>query len=332
MKCWSKEQVWEWYQKQPWIAGFNYVPSNSVNSTEMWQEEVFDADLVERELGAAKGLGFNTCRVFLQYLLWKEDREELFRVFDSFLEIADRHGIRVMPILFDDCAFAMKEPYLGKQDDPAPGIHNSCWTPSPGFILSDSEEEHPLLEQYVKEFITRYREDERILMWDLYNEPGNSNRKGKCNRLLTDAFLWARECDPTQPLTACAWIFEDYDMVGVQLSDIVSFHDYLTLDKTEERVQMLAEYGRPLICTEWLHRLNQNTLYSHMPYYKEQKIGIVNWGLVAGRTQTYLSWEPSENSKEGMPEIWQHDLFFRDLTPYRQEETDFIRQILDVKH
>lgn len=328
MRYWSKEEAWEWYRRQPWIVGFNYVPSNAVNSTEMWQREAFDAALVDRELNAAQELGYNTCRVFMQYLLWKEDSAELFGVFDEFLEIAHRHGIRVMPILFDDCAFSFKEPYLGKQDDPTPGIHNSCWTPSPGFILSDSEEERPLLESYVKEFITRYREDERILMWDLYNEPGNSDRKGKCNRLLTDVFLWARECEPSQPLTACAWIFQDYDMIGVRLSDVVTFHDYLTLDQTQERVKDMEAFERPLICTEWLHRLAGNTLETHLPYYKEKKIGIVNWGLVAGRTQTYLSWDASENSPEKMPEIWQHDLFYQDLTPYREEEIAFIKKML----
>lgn len=327
---WSKEEIREWYRKQPWIVGFNYLPSYAVNSTEMWQRECFDIALIKKELAAAAHLGFNTCRVFVQYLLWREQKESLFSCFDQFLEVADSCGIRVMPILFDDCAFAMREPYLGKQDEPKCGIHNSGWTPSPGFVLADSEAEQAGLKGYVTEFVTRYGADDRILLWDLYNEPGNSQRAEKSEKLLRDAFDWARSCKPKQPLTSGVWVDEAYNKVCAELSDIVSFHDYSGLEDTRRRVDSLEGYGRPMICTEWLHRMTGNCFESHMPYYKEKGIGIVNWGLVAGRTQTYLNWDASKNPKEGMPEIWQHDILHTDLTPYREEEAKFIRQQLGV--
>ena len=222
---WSKEKIWKWYEAQPWIVGFNYVPSNAVNSTEMWQKESFDIALIEKELRAAAEIGYNTCRVFLQYIVWKAEREDFFQCFEAFLDCAAKCGIRVMPILFDDCAFAFKEPYLGKQDDPVPGIHNSGWTPSPGFLNADSEEEQDLLKEYVIDFVGRYGEDDRILLWDLYNEPGNSDRKEKCERLLRNAFAWARSCEPKQPLTSGVWVFQEFDEICAELSDMVSFHD-----------------------------------------------------------------------------------------------------------
>lgn len=325
---WTKEKIWEWYNKQPWIVGFNYVPSNAVNSTEMWQKEVFDQSLIRRELRTAADIGYNTCRVFLQYLLWKDCKEELFTCFDTFLNISEDCGIRVIPILFDDCAFDGREPYLGKQDEPVKGIHNSRWTPSPGFGNADSEKEQELLKRYVTDFVERYGQDERIVLWDLYNEPGNSDRKGRSVKLLRDVFSWARSCDPSQPLTSGIFVFEDFDMVCGELSDLISFHDYSPISVTEENVKVLQGYERPMVCTEWLHRPNGNCIESHMPFYKEKRIGIVNWGLVAGKTQTYLNWDASRNPKEGMPEIWQHDILDGDLNPYSKEEVALITSVI----
>ncbi len=325
---WTKEKSWAWYQKQPWIVGFNYLPASAINSTEMWQKEDFDIQTIERELRAASKIGYNACRVFLQYLLWKANKKELFECFEVFLDISNRYGIKVMPVLFDDCAFSFKEPYLGVQDEPVKGIHNSGWTPSPGFLNADNPKERPFLKEYVTDFLNRYGKDDRILLWDLYNEMGNSDRKEKSLDLLQDTFAWARTCEPEQPLTACVWKFEDFDYVCAELSDIISFHDYLEMEVTRERVEAMEAYGRPILCTEWLHRINGNSFATHMHYYKEKAIGIFNWGLAAGKSQTYLNWDSTKNPTEGEPKIWQHDIFRQDLTPYSREEIELIASLI----
>ncbi len=38
-KRWSVEKANEWYAKQPWLVGCNFIPSTAVNQLEMWQEE-----------------------------------------------------------------------------------------------------------------------------------------------------------------------------------------------------------------------------------------------------------------------------------------------------
>ena len=120
-----------------WLCGFNYLPSTAVNSTEMWQRETFDLETIRRELGWAQQIGLNGCRVFLQALVWAADPDGLGDRLDRFLNTAHGSGISTLLILFDDCAFAGKEPYLGPQDEPLPGIHNSGWTPSPGPTWAD---------------------------------------------------------------------------------------------------------------------------------------------------------------------------------------------------
>jgi len=328
---WTTEKANNWYKNKGWIVGFNYVTSNAINSTEMWQSETFDPDTIQKELKIASQIGFNSCRVFLQYLVWENEQAQFIKNFDTFLEIAEKHNITVMPILFDDCAFSNKEPYLGKQLEPTFGIHNSGWTPSPGFLIADNNDYSNKLEAYLKTIVNTYKDDSRIIAWDLYNEPGNSGRNEKCLNLLLKSFDWARECNPSQPLTSGIWVWKDFDLKCVDLSDVISFHDYKTLDITKERIENLKQYSRPMFCTEWLHRIEGNSIETHMRFFKANNIAIYNWGLVEGKTQTNLSWNKEENLQNGQPEIWQHDILRSDLTPYIPEEVTFIKSITSTK-
>jgi hypothetical protein len=326
MTVWSTEKADEWYRGKKWPLGFNYLPSTAVNSTEMWQNESFDAAAMERELALAAGYGYNSCRVFLQYLVWREEGDVFEGNFERFLGIANKNNITVLPIFFDDCAFAGKEPFLGKQDEPKPGIHNSGWTPSPGFTVADDPACEESLKSYVQALVNAHKDDGRIIAWDLYNEPGNSGRENKSLPLLTKTFAWARECSPGQPLTSGIWAWKDYDLACAGLSDIISFHDYGNAENTKTRVASLKQYRRPLICTEWLHRPNGNTIETHLPLYKAEHIGAYHWGLVSGKTQTYLNWDKSKNTAEGTA-LWQHDIFTGDLKPYSEKETAFIKEL-----
>jgi hypothetical protein len=319
MAVWSAEKANEWYQGKKWILGFNYVTSTAVNSTEMWQDESFDAATIERELALASQYGYNSCRVFLQYLVWREEGDVFLRNFGRFLGIAHKNGITVLPILFDDCAFAGKEPYLGKQDDPRPGIKLSGWTPSPGFTIADDPACEESLKSYVQTLVNAHKDDERIIAWDLYNEPGNSGREGKSLSLLRKTFAWARECSPAQPLTAVQFAY----LPVVELSDIINFHDYGTVEDTKTQIRSLKQHGRPLLCTEWLNR-PANAVETHLPLYKSENIGTYHWGLVQGKTQTYLS---GDNSTAEGAALWSQDVFTRDLQPYSEREAAVIKKM-----
>jgi hypothetical protein len=326
MAVWSAEKANEWYQSKTWILGFNYVTSTAINSTEMWQNGSFDAAAMEGELALASRYGYNSCRVFLQYLVWREEGDVFLRNFERFLGIAHKNGISVLPIFFDDCAFSGKEPFLGKQDPPKPGIHNSGWTPSPGFAIADDPACEKSLRAYVQTLVNLYKDDKRIIAWDLYNEPGNSGREHKTVPLLTKTFAWARECNPLQPLSSGIYAWKDYDLACAELSDIISFHDYGNLENTKTRIKTVQQYRRPVLCTEWLHRAGGNTIETHLPLYKSENIGAYHWGLVNGKTQTHLNWDGSKNTGEGTA-LWQHDIFTGDLKPYSEKELAFIKEL-----
>jgi len=324
---WDKEKAREWYKSRPWLVGCNYFPASACNPTEMWQADTFDPAGIDRELGLAEGIGFNTVRTNLQYLAWAADPAGQKERLDRFLAIATRHGISTMVNFFDDCCHSWKQPWTGKQDEPRPGVHNSCWTPSPGHALVTDRSGWPGLEKYVGSLVKRFARDERVLCWDLYNEPGNWDGKEATLPLLEACFAWARAAGPAQPVTSGIW-HPDMKAINAFLgreSDIVSFHDYNPLEETRRLVEDLAKLGRPLLCTEYMARTRGSRFETHLPFFKEKRIACYNWGLVNGRTQTQFPW----GSPEGAPESaeWFHEIFRRDGTPYKVAEVELIRKI-----
>lgn len=327
MKTWTSEKANAWYETVKWQVGLNFVPSNAINPTEMWQEETYDEETIRREVGFAASNGYTSMRVFLPFIVWESEGEKFLQRFDTFLSIAAGNGMNVMPVLFDDCAFDDgKDPVLGKQPDPIPGVLNGRWTPCPGFTIADDPTRQADLRAYVHAVVGRYREDPRILIWDLYNEPGNFQRSYKALPLLVNAFRWARECDPVQPLTAAPFLWDNRDALTramAELSDVVSFHTYVSPEATEEFVAFLAEQNKPLFCTEWLNRWEgTNTFFNHLPYFAQKKISCWNWGCVAGKTLTYVNVQD--------PAVWRQDIFHVDGTPFDPAEMELLREMKAV--
>lgn len=331
---WSTEEAWNWYDEQDWLVGCNYLPSTAVNPTEMWLADSFDPETIDRELGWANAVGMNTVRVFLQYVVWEDDPEGLKRRMEEFLSIADKHGLTTMFVFFDDVAFSGDEPYLGPQKDPVPNTHNSQWTPSPGHERAVDRSTWPELAEYVRDIVSTFRADERVLIWDVYNEPGNSEMGQRTLPLLRESFSWVRAADPTQPVTAGVnWDPNrtEQNRIGSEHADVISFHDYSELEFTKERLADLEAYDRPLLCTEWLARTRDNHVRTHLPYYDERNIGCYTWGFVNGKTQTNLPWSTAQTSiaeavEDEDTDTWFHDVVHEDGTPYRQEEVDLFAE------
>jgi len=321
----------------PWLVGSNYIPSNAINQLEMWQADTFDPQRIDTELGWAESLHMNTMRVFLHDLLWQQDPAGFRERVDTFLTIAHKHHIRPLFVLFDSCWDP--NPHLGKQHAPTPGVHNSGWVQSPGARALDDPSQYPRLEAYVKGIVGAFAKDPRILGWDLWNEPDNTNAGSytdppdKVKRvlvLLPQVFAWARSVHPTQPLTSGPWKFDGSATEKIQLSnsDIISFHSYEPPDVFESRVKALQSYRRQILCTEYMARPRGSTFQSILPAAKKYNVGAINWGFVQGKTQTYLPWDSWQHPYvDHPPDVWFHDIFYASGKPYHQAEVDFIRTI-----
>jgi hypothetical protein len=212
----------------------------------------------------------------------------------------------------------------------------------------DDPSQYHRFEAYVKDIVGSFANDKRVLAWDVWNEPDNpgggdyddqepKDKFQQVAKLLPKVFAWARSVHPTQPLTSGLWHGGDWSEAGglntiekVQLahSDIITFHDYSWPENFVARVTQLETYGRPLICTEYMARSAGSTIDEVLPLAKKLDVGMVNWGLVNGRTQTNFPWNSWQRPYTLQPPVvWFHDLLKPDGTPYRQREAQIIRAL-----
>lgn len=343
---WTEQKANAWYSQQPWLVGANYVPKSAINQLEMWQKDTFDPAQIDTELGWAEKIGMNTMRVFLHDLLWQEDAAGFQKRIDQFLTIASRHKIKPILVLFDSCWDP--NPHLGPQHPPVPGIHNSGWVQSPGGAALDDPQQYPRLRTYVTGIISAFAKDDRILAWDLWNEPGADNggsyskieikdKPSRVKALLPQVFEWAREANPTQPLTSGIWGYEtspdgknlgELQQIQLRESDIITFHNYTWPEFFKQEVTWLKKLNRPVICTEYMARSAGSTFDTVLPIAKQERVGAINWGFVAGKTQTYYPWESWQHPYiVDQPPVWFHEVFHPDGTPYREAEVNLIRQL-----
>lgn len=345
---WTPAEADAWYAKQEWLVGANYTTSNAINQLEMFQADTFDPAAIDRELGWAKQqFGMNTMRVYLHDLLWQQDPQGFLKRVDTFLSIAEKHGIKPMLVLFDSCWDP--DPVLGPQRRPIPGVHNSGWVQSPSRHMLVDRANDPHFQAYVEGVIGHFANDKRVLAWDLWNEPDNpgggnymdKQLKGEQERiaeLLPKIFDWARAKKPVQPLTSGVWIGDDWSPGAASLtsiqrtqleqSDVITFHNYEQPEAFVSRIAQLRKYGRPLICTEWLARGNGSNVDTILPIARRENIGMINWGFVDGAIQTRFPWDSWQRPYTmEPPTLWFHDLLHTDGTPYRAREAELFRNL-----
>lgn len=346
---WTVQQATEWYSRQPWLVGSNYMPANAINQLEMWQAESFDPKTIDKELGYAESLGMNTMRVFLHDMVWRQDAAGFKKRLDQFLTLCANHNIKPMLVLFDSCWDP--QPKLGKQREPVFGRHNSGWVQGPGAAILSDKSQWESLRNYVKDVVSSFRTDNRILAWDIVNEPDNDNansygRNGNIKtelpnkaalgvELVKAGFGWAREANPTQPITAAPWKGEwsslekmdDMTRFLVQNSDVITFHNYAPPAEFSQRIADLKKFGRPLICTEYMARPAGSTFEGCLPIAKAEKVGMMNWGFVAGKSNTNYPWDSWQKQYTAEPPVWFHDIFRDNGQPYILAETAFIKKM-----
>lgn len=351
---WSAEKANTWWDARDWVCGVNFLPSTSVNFLEMWMGESFDRETIARELGWASKIGFNAVRTNPHYLVWKNDRDGLLERMEWFLAEASKLGIDTMFVPLDDCGFGGLEPEYGPQFPPVPNVHNSRAVASPGREAVPNQNYWKDFEAYIKDIIGTFRNDDRVLMWDLYNEPGNlmiftesgytehdQALKKHSRDLMLASFEWAREVEPTQPLTVGAWhtaptssdekpFGNEIDNLALDLSDVITFHAYCDREHAEKIIKHLSKFRRPILSTEWMARSIDSTISDQLELYHDRKVGCFNWGFVQGKSQTHLPWpqvlEDLRGQVSGEPG-WFHDILWPDGTPYDENEVKLIAKL-----
>ena len=352
---WSEEKAWKWYNSRPWLRGCNYMSADCANRIDQWQSLGFEERLqtTDEELALAASTGFNTIRIILEFIVWDQEHDSFMERFDRYLETAAKHGISCMVVFGNDCMPPKNEFWkplqLGEQHYDW-GYHGGrkysqhSRFSAVGYHLLDEPELALRHYEWVREIMTAYRDDERICMWDMYNEPGAANRRDVTMPHLKKFFEIAREVDPIQPLTCGLWHMPDencrpyneLEQFALDNSDIVSFHCYSPYTTMVQMIKRIRTYGRPMVNTEWLARCMHNTIFEIFPLFYLERIGCYNWGFVAGKYQTYEPWNGSWQAYEADPKIdfdftkWFHDLYRPSLRPYDPHEIELIRQFCEL--
>lgn len=339
---WSEVRANEWYEGNGWMVGFNYLPSTAINQLEMWQAETFDPFVIDKELTWAEELGFNTVRIFLHNLVWEQDPKSYLQRLDKFLDIAFKHGIKSMLVLFDSVWDPFPKP--GKQPAPRPNIHNSRWVQCPGYYILNDCKRYDGLQGYVQGIVAHFKDDERVLLWDLFNEPDNMNltsykdnyyvqHKAELSmQLLKRAIGWIRIIDPVQPVTMAPWQWVNMESLSVldnfmfTHSDVISFHSYENKEGMTKRINSLNKFNRPVLCSEYMARPFGSTFEQILPLLRDNKVGALSWGFVQGKSQTHCSWDSWQIDCQKEPQLWFHDILRNNGEPYDREEVKFLKE------
>jgi len=364
---WTEERAWAWYKGLPWLAGCNYYPATAINQIDMWQASTWDPTTIDRELGWCEELGFNTHRVYLHDLVWAHDGTGLYGRMDQFLDCCAGHGIRPFFVFFDDCHYPKAQ--LGPQPKVIPAYHNSGWVTCPDRDLAirfsrgeASPTEIARLKGYVQRTMDHFRDDDRVLMWELYNEPGRGAGAagsqgdlatedfgdGSC-KLVHQSWVWAREVAPSQPICSNTdgCVGSANWSINALNSDVQSIHCYGPAARVLRQIESWRPDNRPLFMTEYLARETGSTFQAVMPVLKEQGVAAVNWGFVSGKAGTIWPW--SSRNRDGVfrdsmdlrakgevladgapypePELWFHDILREDGTPFSAEEIACIKSL-----
>jgi hypothetical protein len=328
--------------------------SDCANRIDQWQGYGFEEKLAtaEKEFALMESIGYNSIRVIIEYEVWAEQHDGFMERFDRYIAAAARHGIYTMVVLSNECAVRTPTyvpPVFGEQRWEL-GFHGGkefkTWYQhgkDDRYSILDDPAVVPKYYEMVRELITKYKDDPRILVWDLMNEPGNG-RGNKSLVHLKKFFEIGREIDPIQPLCADVWrgmkdgkATSEIEQFALEESDVISYHSYTSYLKNVLIIKQLKMYDRPIFNTEWLSRPSGNTIQLMMPLFFLEHIGCYQWGFVAGKYQTY---EPSqgvwknyeENGYEAVKHLdftkWQHDLYRPGgRFPYDPEEIEIIRKL-----
>ncbi len=350
MARWSTEKAWQWYNSHTWLRGCNFMGSDCANRIDQWQDYGFEERLAtaDRELELAAKTGYNSIRIILEYIVWEKQHDGFMERLERYISTAAKHGISCMIVFGNDCMQPKEwtKPVVFGEQHYDWGYHGGRKQSQHGrfvgmgYHLLDEPELAERHYEWVREIITKYKDDERIVIWDMYNEVGAGRREMVSEKHLRKFFEIAWEIDPIQPLTSCVWRcpethsrdYRPIEKIAAELSDIISYHSYGTYESNIRIIKRLREFGRPIINTEWLGRCLHNTVQEMFPLFYLEKIGCWNWGFVAGKYQTYEPWNATWEQYAENPNMdidftkWFHDLYRPSLHPYDPKEIEIIQR------
>lgn len=270
------------------VKGFNYLPSTSRNSIEIWRD--YNDALVERELSYASRIGLNAVRVLLSYVAYADNRKVFLEHLLHFVRTSASVSIDVVPVFWDSCF---------TDDEPRIDVDDFMWYPNPG-VQNLDEHFWAAGEQYCSGIIDSLRKEPNILMFDVHNEPLATTYVLKCDdpsekgRRLKQIWGFVRHFaqfvkteDPETPITVGIDRVDQTDEIG-ECVDVLSFHDYSPtygdIEKTYDRAHAYSsQYRKPVVISELGCPARGNPYDIAIQIANRYRTGYFLWELMIGR-------------------------------------------------
>jgi hypothetical protein len=296
-------------QDWSWVRGAVFVASNCVNATQTMEQ--YNSAVIDRELSYAQVYGFNAVQIYLHWMLYDTYGQTFLNNFEDFLQRANKYGIKVIPIFYDDCG-NVDPPHLAPYNPPTPGIHNSQMNTCPGNDLRDNHysEFKARLQSYVQAVVNAHKTDARIMAWETCNEPIKNQ---PTQTMVADAYSWIKATGTTIPVIATSGGF-----LGGKYSDFYTFHVY--------DGYYGADGGSEHLNTECLNRRADGTgqnFSTMMDYFTTRQTGFMIWDLMIGRDNCRFPWGSPLNAPE--PTVPFHGFIYPDGHPWSLAEAQKLK-------
>ena len=262
------------YPSYGWLRGFSMVPSWGARIEDAWW--LYDGARMREEVALAKQVHANGIRLWIEFSAWMADPEKVTAHFmDAVAAIAEQ-GMKVMPCLFNRWHDATYD-YGGTYNE----------------NLMRGLQQHL---EYVRALVKPLASDDRILIWDLCNEPQardlNSEVSKKEYAWLEAIARTVRECGAKQPITIGTMTGSNIEIFA-PLMDVLCPHPY-SRDKgsLEKQIAEFAaiskKFNKPLLVNECIPgALNDAIRADVARYYTEMLaaagFGWMGWALREGR-------------------------------------------------
>jgi len=228
------------------IRGAVYFPSRAYNAWQTWNE--LDPCETDRDLSYAEDAGVNALRMFLSFEFWQEHRDLFFERFEQVTALCAKHGVRLMPVLFEECG---RDNTKEAREDKDP-LTAVCVC-SPCRAIQTDPARWVEVHGFVDTFMRRYGSDPRLLAIELMNEPQYAKQNVPFAQHVVKL---ARTYGGTVPLTV-GCISLVHTLYFGDLLDILQYHDNFPQSaedlkrKMHDAAAVQELTGKPCWLTEW---------------------------------------------------------------------------------
>ena len=233
------------------IRGFNYQPSYASRGFEVW--EYFSPESWRTEIGRGKQFfpKMDAIRFWLDIQSYYRAPSVFIKKLEKAMQIISDFDCKAMPTLFN------RWHTVGAAHDWG-GVYVDHFWPRCN-LGADLQ----TFDNYLRDIVSHYKGDSRILMWDLCNEPQLRRLDEMSQPEKQAEYQWlshirdiVKSLNPSAPLTIGALHYGDPVKILEPLMDVICCHPYLGWDNGEmangldELVALANEKDKPLIANE----------------------------------------------------------------------------------